>query len=923
MTERASIRIASLLVVASLAAACGKGDADSYLRSARAYLAKGEYNPAVIELKNALKLQPENAEVRYTLATALLQAGDGTGAATEARKALDFGYPADEACALLAAALLRQGEYKRVLGEAPQCPAKAPRARAELDAAMGAAQLGLGDATQARALVDKALAAQPDNLRGRVVDAQLVARQGDVKEGLRRLEAALAGAPDDVDGLVLKAQLETDLDRHEDARKTLTRVVELRPALAAPRVALILDYLRANEFDKASAQIDVVRKMAPNDTRVYYLDAISLYARGKYAEARDAIQKARQGAPDYEPAQFIAGLIEYQLGNLGIAEDLLRSVVNKAPQNDAARRALSALYIRRGRPAQAIEVLEPVARRNPDDPQVLRGMGEAYFALNNPARAADYLDRANALSGNNVSGRIRAAEFRLVSGDSDRALKELERLATTTPDNQGADLALVTALIKQREFDKAIAAASALEEKQPRSPVGPNVKGIVYLAKRDDASARASFERALKLDPDFAAASYNLATMDARSGKLDDAKKRLERLLEKDPKNEQYVLTLAEVLVRMNAAPAEVVAVINRAIAADPTSVRARLALIRYHGGRKDWTAAVQAAQAALAAVPDNPQLLEAAGLMHAAAGQTNQAIERFRQVARLQPTSPLPLLRIAEIQMNAKDYDGAIASLRSATALQRDSLELWSALAGGYALAGRVAQGLTEAKELKRDAARPEGWLMEGDLLASQKKWGDAVAPYKVVLQKKPTTYSVLRLHQAQVSAGQLKDAQATATRWLESHPDDLAMRVRFGEQLLVTKDYPGALKQFDLAAGLAPDNPDVLNNLAWLMGETGDPRALQTAARAYALAPNSAAVADTYGWILAQGSDPKRGVEVLRRAVELAPDDGAKRLRLARAWVKAGNKDAAKVELQTLLAKPNLQQATRTDAEQLLKEL
>ena len=91
--------------------------------------------------------------------------------------------------------------------------------------------------------------------------------------------------------------------------------------------------------------------------------------------------------------------------------------------------------------------------------------------------------------------------------------------------------------------------------------------------------------------------------------------------------------------------------------------------------------------------------------------------------------------------------------------------------------------------------------------------------------------------------------------------------------------------------------------------------------AERAYRLAPGVPEVANTYGWILVQKGEVAQGIALLRRAVELAPADADKRLRLAKALIKGGDKPAARKELE-IVAKADAVSA-RTQAEQLLKDL
>src|SRR6516225_2279637 len=122
MHIRGLFRIATIVAIVIALAACGRNDPASLIASARSYLAKGETSAAIIELKNALQTAPDNAEARFLLAKSLVDTGDAVGAETEARKALQLGYPSDEVYPVLARALLYQGEYRKLVGELGERP---------------------------------------------------------------------------------------------------------------------------------------------------------------------------------------------------------------------------------------------------------------------------------------------------------------------------------------------------------------------------------------------------------------------------------------------------------------------------------------------------------------------------------------------------------------------------------------------------------------------------------------------------------------------------------------------------------------------------------------------------------------------------------------------------------------------------------
>ena len=66
--------------------------------------------------------------------------------------------------------------------------------------------------------------------------------------------------------------------------------------------------------------------------------------------------------------------------------------------------------------------------------------------------------------------------------------------------------------LRLKEYDKALAAAKVIEKEQPDNPLAYNLKGAAYLGKKDFAGARASFEKALSIQPTNFPAVMNLVT---------------------------------------------------------------------------------------------------------------------------------------------------------------------------------------------------------------------------------------------------------------------------------------------------------------------------------------------------------------------------------------------------------------------------
>ena len=678
----------------------------------------------------------------------------------------------------------------------------------------------------------------------------------------------------------------------------------------------------SGQLDRATAVLEPARQSAPKDPRTFYAEALIAFNRGDIAVARTAVQSALSVAPNNLAGLYLSGLIDFRLGSYGAAGETLRTVLARAPNDIGVRQALAATYMRAGQATQALETLEPALQRAPDNAPLLRAAAEMYLASNNPAKAAEFYERSNALDKENVESRVRLAQAQLATGsDTARALRDLEAIVAANPSAPAADLALISAHLQRRQTDKALAAAEAFARKQPENPLAFNVEGVIYSVKRDFKAARAAFDQALKIDSKYVAAAQNLARLDLMARDIDGARKRYEQILAQDPRNEEALLALAGILVSTNAPPTEVKAAIDRAIAADPTSIRAHRALIGYFTQQRDVKSALAAAQAADAAFPGNPQLLEALGTAQQAAGENNQALETLTRAAKSQPENAMPLYRLASVQAGIKDFDGAVVTLHKAIQVQPEqSIGAWAALAGVFIAAGRVEDGIADSRKLQKQfPTRAVGFAVEGELLVSQKKLAEAATAFRESLAREPIPLLSLRLYMALAAAGKQDQATAMALRWQKEHPKDVLLRNYQGQQSVVAKDYRAAAQQFKAVLEVEPENTVALNNLAWVLNELGDPKALEFAERASELAPFAPLVMDTHGWILVQHGDAAQGLTLLRKANSIAPQDTDIQLHLAKALLKTGDRAAAKRELEKLATQTG-ESPARTEAQQLL---
>jgi len=721
----------------------------------------------------------------------------------------------------------------------------------------------------------------------------------------------------------LKGDLLLADKRGKEAAVAYEKAIELRPHSGRVYLSLVPLLVREGDLKGARERVDALKKFAPRAVITLYLDALVAYTQGDRARAREAIEAVLKAAPNHGPALLLAGNIAYETANYAQAEEYLGRVIGATPNQAYPRRLLVSTYLRTGQVENAKEAVSALLQLAPNDAASLTLAGEVALANREVAKAAEYYQKALSVDPKNALTRTRLGQVHLATGDTQRAIQDLEAASASDTNGYQADVALFVIHLKQKDLDKAQAATDALKKKQPDNPLTHNLIGLLQLAKKDQAGARSSFEHALQLQPTYFPAARNLATLDLQAGHLDAARQRYEAILAKDAKNEGALLAMVELLQFSKASASDVEKAIDRAVEANPASPRPRILKVGFLLQRGDAKGALSAAQQTQAALPQNQQVLQMLGRAQLAAGEIDQAIASFGKLASLSPKSAAPLLAQAEAYATAKDFAGARRVLQKALELQPDLVEAHSALVRVNIRSGLFKEAQAEARVMqKRWPTQPSGYLAEVDVLTAQK---DSLAAERLLresIEKTKSSTLVIRLYSLLDGLGRRQEAELTARAWLQQNPKDMVVATFVGGMGLQRKDYAGAAQWYKSAVKAQPDSAVALNNLAWTLGQMGDPAALEYGEKALALAPNAAPVLDTVGWLYVERGDLTRGLTLLNKAHELEPNAPAIQLNLAKALVKAGQGAAARQQLE-VLAKLPAGTPIRVEAEKLLSSL
>lgn len=914
----ATKRLLMLMVFATLVgggvAGCGKTeDAQTLISDARQYQQKGDNKAAIIQLKNALQKNPDNPEARYLLGTIYNKTGDSLSAEKELRKALSLGMSPAQVLPDLGQTLLNLGQFQQVLDETK--PLYEDKKSAEISTLRGNASLALGKTEEAKDLFEQALQDKsnfPDALIGL---AKYSLSKRDIEAATNFSELAVTRNPENIDAWFFKGDLLRIQGKLDPALAAYDQVVKLKPDNSSAYINKAFIEIGTGKFEAAKADIEAARKVAPGGLMVFYTQALLDFNQGKHAAALDSLQQILSKAPEHMPSVLLAGAVQIALGSAIQGERHLRNYLEKDPKNLQARKLLASVLLKNRDTQSAIAVLSPALKEVKQDPQLFTLAGESYMQARDFAKATEYFEKASNIAPKSALLRTALSMSKLGQGESGRAVAELETAIKLDPLSSRAGVLLVMTNLRLKEFDKALAAAKALEKEQPDNPLIQNLKGGVYLGKKDPASARLSFEKALSLEPTYFPAAANLAQLDLQDKKPEAAKKRFEAILEKDKKNTQAMTALSRLALKQGKNK-EATAWLERASQENPDALQPSLLLGAHYLRLGEKQKSLALAKKLQGTHRDDPDVLELLAQTKLANNDKAGALESYTKLAVVLPESALAQYRVASIHMAMQNPSAASDALKKALAIKPDYLDAQLAQAALEVRKGNHDGALAIARQIQKQQGKsPVGYILEGELLTGQKQPVLAAKAYEQAFALKKSGPLLVKLHASLSQAGKAKEANSRLTQWLKDHPADGSTRMYLAETYMAERQNKAAIEQYQIILKHTPDFMPALNNLAWLYQQEKDPRALEYAEKAYQLAADEPMILDTLGWILVERGNTARGLPLLRKAISLAPEAAEFRYHLAFGLAKSGDKPKARKELEQLLASgknfPNIDEA------------
>jgi len=201
------------------------------------------------------------------------------------------------------------------------------------------------------------------------------------------------------------------------------------------------------------------------------------------------------------------------------------------------------------------------------------------------------------------------------------------------------------------------------------------------------------------------------------------------------------------------------------------------------------------------------------------------------------------------------------------------------------------------------RPQSAPLQTLLGNSLLALAKPEEARIALVHAVAADPQYTPAALALAELDLNENRLESARAGLQAVTRSHPGDIDVLLLTGRVKERSGDRQAARVAYRAVLQADGSNIDALNSLAYSLVPGNPDEALAFAQQALQFAPDNPAVQDTLGWVYFSKHLYSQAVQYLESAVRKEPT-AVRRLHLAQAYLKSGNKVLGYPMLQSVLA-------------------
>lgn len=900
----------SLAVCCALAlAGCGQKSAEEYLAQAEAYVQSGSVDSAVIELKNALSVDPSNRDARLALGKLYIRTGELGGASKELERARENGIAPEAVVPFMAEAYFYADDHEAVLTLVRDAASLSSESAQRVNVFAALADQALsneGDRVQFE--LDKS-ALSGDSVT--IVSALAAWQGGDFVEASRLLQSVDEGGAYKVEKHYLLGVINSDAGDFGQAVSAYQKVTQAIPALNSIQYRLLDALIRTQDYDAAEGIIGQFLARDKNATLANYYRAVMLYRQGDFDNAFVHIERAASKGLRSSSVSLMSGLIAYNQEKYERAYDALIQVDPAKHPSVNLDRLLAAIQLKLGYKSEIFDTVKSIDDLSEADASLVSAIGLELLESGEAEQGADLLKLASELDPQSAEVQLKQGYGQYTQGEG-LAIETLREVLTKDKSLSQGWMLLVSSLLDEKKFDEALDVTQKWQQENVVD--GKTMEGAVYFAQGDFDKALKTYNEALAQDAKHLGANlYKLKLLVAMQDS-DAVYAQSRTFAELAPgRAEGYSAMLA------TAVKLDVLTEASDWLATRHAQDKENALLTQFFGHAKYLQGDLEGA----IALHESVETLANVGYIslgnaYVKSRQLGKTIPLYQKWVEEEPGYRIPWIRLITMQKLAGDNRGAMETVREALKFHEGATQIKNQGFGAAVKAGDLSQARTWQNELLAvyadgsyvpfDKNRAEYAVANKDYASAEK------LARELYSQSQQFDYAVL-LAQALQGLGRSSEAGPVLEEAWSKFRDVSGISTHLVAEFFNRNNNLDKAEYYYLQR-LQTKQDDVvaLNNLSSvLIKKEQYESALEYARKAVATAPDVAVLKDNLGVAMFKMGNTQEAFDTLLVAHKAEPDVPVLAIHLAEVSIALGNKRLASELLN------GLGQMSRVDRENM----
>lgn len=888
------IKSSAIVLVLMLSACSETKTAQQLISSGNNFVQVRDFSSAVIEFKNAVRLEPKNANARFVLASAYLEQGSYLNAEKELSRAVELGLDISNVVVLMARIKAHLDKFDDVYLLVERSGDLADNDYIQVLTYAGIAALKQDKMARGQDYLAQAIAINQEAVYSQIAQAYVHYAEREFAQGLVVISNLLNEQEDATEAMLVQGHLYYALQEFEHASGAFALYLNYHPQDHKIRFFEVNSLIKAEKFEQANVLTDTLLAEFKDSPLALQFKAQLEYRNNNYSIAREYAEKALQHEEALQNGQglliakIIAGVSSYFLGDVEQAYTKLNAIDDRVPNHPVVKRILAVTKFELGYYADAAENFSSLEGLTSADIQLLKNSSASLMGVGYVNNALTLINKAEEFAPSNAQVAAQKGLMLLSQNDAS-GLNSIERAVKLDPSLTHIQVALAIGYLNAGKEGKAQKIADLYKGNVEEADIGHVLEGFIYLNKKEIANAKVSFETAISLQPKNLASLYNLGLLHQRAGENSNAIAYFDQVIRLSPEHKGALKSLVS-LANNKESLEDVLTLLVMNYQID--NLYSTIALAQVLRIDQQVAKAVTTLGAIDKSVKLTSNYFMLLGDSYLELEKYLEANATFAQGLALEPKDYLLNIRYISTLEWLGDYTAALEQTRRLHKYYANNINITTSLIylevrnKNY----KEAKYLLEViKGQKSNHHRLDA--IAGEIYSYEKDYPQAIEHFSVVYEKEPTELNVLNLARTLGFDKQNQEAERLLELYLDKHPNNSKIRFLLAE-LYSPQDRKKRVAQYQVLSTQIPNNAIVFNNLAWnqfKLEQTAE--ALVNIEKAYQLQPDSLAIQESYGVILIANNKLSQGINILEKAILSGSTDSSAKKHLIKAKALLNN--------------------------------